>query len=86
MAAAGWVLHVRTSNAHAATVAPRQAGGATTEKDPLCRLLSQRCGPLPARLTTEETQMTDRSPDPTLDRLLRHMAWANAQLIARLAE
>ena len=30
--------------------------------------------------------MTDRSPDPTLDRLLRHMAWANAQLIARLAE
>lgn len=27
MAAAGWVLHVRTSNAHAATVAPRQAGG-----------------------------------------------------------
>ena len=30
--------------------------------------------------------MTDRSPDPTVDRLLRHMAWANAQLIARLAE
>jgi uncharacterized damage-inducible protein DinB len=30
--------------------------------------------------------LTDRSPDPTLDRLLRHMAWANAQLIARLAE
>jgi hypothetical protein len=30
--------------------------------------------------------MTDRTPDPTLDRLLRHMAWANAQLIARLAE
>ena len=25
-------------------------------------------------------------PDPTLDRLLRHMAWANAQLIARLSE
>jgi uncharacterized damage-inducible protein DinB len=24
--------------------------------------------------------------DPTLDRLLRHMAWANAALIARLAE
>jgi len=30
--------------------------------------------------------MPDRTPDPTLDRLLRHMAWANAQLIARLAE
>jgi len=30
--------------------------------------------------------LTDRSPDPTLDRLLRHMAWANAQLIAWLAE
>ena len=26
------------------------------------------------------------TPDPTLDRLLRHMAWANAQLIARLSE
>jgi uncharacterized damage-inducible protein DinB len=26
------------------------------------------------------------SPDPTLDRLLRHMAWANAQLVARLLE
>lgn len=25
-------------------------------------------------------------PDPTLDRLLRHMAWANAQLVARLTE
>jgi uncharacterized damage-inducible protein DinB len=24
--------------------------------------------------------------DPTLDRLLRHMAWANAQLVARLLE
>ena len=30
--------------------------------------------------------MTDTTPDPTLDRLLRHMAWANAQLIARLVE
>jgi uncharacterized damage-inducible protein DinB len=30
--------------------------------------------------------MTDQTADPTLDRLLRHMAWANAQLIARLAE
>ena len=30
--------------------------------------------------------MADRTPDPTLDRLLRHMAWANAQLITRLAE
>ena len=30
--------------------------------------------------------MADPTPDPTLDRLLRHMAWANAQLIARLAE
>lgn len=30
--------------------------------------------------------MDDRTPDPTLDRLLRHMAWANATLIARLAE
>jgi uncharacterized damage-inducible protein DinB len=30
--------------------------------------------------------MTDRTPDPTLDRLLRHMAWANAQLVARLRE
>ena len=29
--------------------------------------------------------MPDTTPDPTLDRLLRHMAWANAQLIDRLA-
>ena len=28
--------------------------------------------------------MASNSPDPTLDRLLRHMAWANAQLVARL--
>jgi uncharacterized damage-inducible protein DinB len=28
--------------------------------------------------------MNDRTPDPTLDRLLRHMAWANADLIAKL--
>ena len=30
--------------------------------------------------------MGDRTTDPTLDRLLRHMAWANAALIARLTE
>ena len=30
--------------------------------------------------------MTDATPDPTLDRLLRHMAWANARLVARLQE
>jgi len=30
--------------------------------------------------------MDDRTPDPTLDRLLRHMAWANAALIGRLGE
>ena len=30
--------------------------------------------------------MTNGTPDPTLDRLLRHMAWANAQLVARLSE
>ena len=30
--------------------------------------------------------MTNTSPDPTLDRLLRHMAWANAHLVARLLE
>ena len=30
--------------------------------------------------------MTTFTPDPTLDRLLRHMAWANAQLVARLQE
>ena len=30
--------------------------------------------------------MTNTNADPTLDRLLRHMAWANAQLIARLRE
>ena len=30
--------------------------------------------------------MTNRTPDPTLHRLLRHMAWANAQLVARLQE
>lgn len=29
--------------------------------------------------------MTDHTADPTLDRLLRHMAWANAALIATLA-
>lgn len=29
--------------------------------------------------------MSDPTPDPTLDRLLRHMAWANATLIAALA-
>lgn len=30
--------------------------------------------------------MTNTTPDPTLDRLLRHMAWANGQLVARLAD
>jgi hypothetical protein len=30
--------------------------------------------------------MTNANADPTLDRQLRHMAWANAQLIARLVE
>jgi uncharacterized damage-inducible protein DinB len=30
--------------------------------------------------------MNDRTPDPTLDRLLRHMAWANAALIGKLEE
>lgn len=30
--------------------------------------------------------MTTQTADPTLDRLLKHMAWANAQLVARLAE
>jgi uncharacterized damage-inducible protein DinB len=28
--------------------------------------------------------MTNTTPDPTLDRLLRHMAWANGQLVAWL--
>jgi uncharacterized damage-inducible protein DinB len=30
--------------------------------------------------------MSDSTADPTLDRLLRHMAWANAALIARVVE
>ena len=30
--------------------------------------------------------MSDQTTDPTLDRLLRHMAWANAALFARLTE
>jgi uncharacterized damage-inducible protein DinB len=30
--------------------------------------------------------MSDPTADPTLDRLLHHMAWANAALFARLAE
>ena len=30
--------------------------------------------------------MSTPAPDPILDRLLRHMAWANAQLVARLLE
>jgi uncharacterized damage-inducible protein DinB len=30
--------------------------------------------------------MSDPTADPTLDRLLRHMAWANAALFARLAK
>lgn len=30
--------------------------------------------------------MSNPTADPTLDRLLRHMAWANAALFARLAE
>jgi uncharacterized damage-inducible protein DinB len=30
--------------------------------------------------------MSDTVADPTVDRLLRHMAWANAALFARLAE
>jgi len=30
--------------------------------------------------------MSDPTPDPTLDRLFRHMAWANAALFARLAD
>jgi uncharacterized damage-inducible protein DinB len=29
--------------------------------------------------------MTDSTPDPTLDRLLRHMAWANASLFDSLS-
>lgn len=29
--------------------------------------------------------MSDPTADPTLDRLLRHMAWANAAVLARLA-
>ena len=29
--------------------------------------------------------MSNTTPDPTLDRLLRHMAWANGQLLGRLA-
>jgi uncharacterized damage-inducible protein DinB len=29
--------------------------------------------------------MSNTTPDPTLDRLLRHMAWANGQLVGRLA-
>jgi uncharacterized damage-inducible protein DinB len=29
--------------------------------------------------------MSNTTADPTLDRLLRHMAWANGQLLARLA-
>jgi uncharacterized damage-inducible protein DinB len=29
---------------------------------------------------------TTTTADPTLDRLLRHMAWANAQLVARLLD
>jgi uncharacterized damage-inducible protein DinB len=33
-----------------------------------------------------DDRTTKAIPDPTLDRLLRHMAWANGQLIARLAE
>jgi len=28
--------------------------------------------------------MSNDTPDPTLDRLLRHLAWANAQVVARL--
>jgi uncharacterized damage-inducible protein DinB len=30
--------------------------------------------------------MTNTTSDPTLDRLLRHMSWANAQVVARLLE
>lgn len=30
--------------------------------------------------------MSDQTADPTLDRLLRHMAWANAALFAQLVE
>jgi uncharacterized damage-inducible protein DinB len=30
--------------------------------------------------------MSNTTPDPTLDRLLRHMAWANAQVVGRLQE
>ena len=30
--------------------------------------------------------MTTTTPDPTLDRLLRHMAWANARLVAWLLD
>ena len=30
--------------------------------------------------------MSDATADPTIDRLLRHMAWANAKVIDRLAE
>jgi uncharacterized damage-inducible protein DinB len=30
--------------------------------------------------------MSNTTPDPTLDRLLRHMAWANAKLVAWLVD
>ena len=30
--------------------------------------------------------MTNNTPDPTLDRMLRHMAWANAKLVAWLRD
>ncbi len=36
-------------------------------------------------MTEAQAHMHDESHDPTLDRLLRHMAWANATLIDGLA-
>lgn len=47
--------------------------------------MEQRDDELPARLS-DAAAMTGSTADPTLDRLLRHMAWANAALIATLAE
>jgi uncharacterized damage-inducible protein DinB len=48
-----------------------------------------RTGGCPGLTPTEDDHVGDmpsEAADPTLDRLLRHMAWANQALIARLAE
>ena len=60
-----------------------RCGARPTRREPVRPPSSPRPAPYPPREV--DPAMTDQTADPTLDRLLRHMAWANAALIATLA-